>query len=183
VFIKAHEQYRVATCLKHFPGHGSATNDSHEGFVDVSDTWSAIELEPYQTLVAEGSCRMVMTAHIFNRTIDPVYPATLSRATMTGILRERFAYDGVIVSDDMQMGAIINNFSFETAIEKAILAGVDIILTGNNLAYDPDFAPKTIDLISGLVANGTISVERINTSYSRIMTMKQTFSLSGELSA
>jgi len=173
VFIKEHEQYQVATCLKHFPGHGSATDDSHDGFVDVSDTWSETELEPYRRLIPDGNCRMVMTAHIFNRNIDPVYPATLSRATMTGILRERFAYDGVIVSDDMQMGAIINNFSFETAVEKAILAGVDIILTGNNLAYDPDFAPKTIDIITRLIQNGTIPVERIDKAYSRIMTMKQ----------
>jgi beta-N-acetylhexosaminidase len=170
-FIRAHDRSRVLTCLKHFPGHGSATGDSHAGFVDVSDTWKDIELEPYRQLIAEGNCRMVMTAHIFNRTIDPVYPATLSRATLTGILRERIGYDGVIVSDDMQMGAIIDNFSFATAVEKAILAGVDIILIGNNLAYDPDIVPKTIDLLTRLVEHGTIPAERIDESYSRIMAM------------
>lgn len=181
-FIRCHDRSRVLTCLKHFPGHGSATGDSHEGFVDVSDTWTEIELEPYRRLIAEENCRMVMTAHIFNRTIDPVSPATLSRATLTGILRERFGYDGVIVSDDMQMGAIIDNFSFETGVEKALLAGVDIILIGNNLAYDPDIAPKTIDLITRLVELGTIPAERIDMSYSRIMAMKQRISLSRDLS-
>jgi beta-N-acetylhexosaminidase len=174
VMIEAHDQRRIATCVKHFPGHGSATGDSHAGITDVTATWSEIELEPYRALIAHGRCRMVMTAHIFNRRLDPEYPSTLSYPTITGILRLRLGYDGVVVTDDMQMGAIIAQYSLETAVEKAIMAGIDIIMFANNLAYDPDIAPKVIAMVSRMVAAGTIPVERINASYRRIMAMKRT---------
>lgn len=172
VFVETHDKNRIATCIKHFPGHGSATADSHAGLVDVTNTWTEIELEPYRTLIAEGNCRMVMTAHIFNSKLDPDYPATLSHSTITGILRQRLGFNGVVVTDDMQMGAIIQHYSFETAVEKAIMAGVDIIMFPNNLSYDPDVTPKVIDLISRMVESGTIPVKRINESYDRIMAMK-----------
>ena len=116
---------------------------------------------------------MVMTAHIFNRNLDPEYPATLSYATITGLLRNKLGFNGVVVSDDMQMGAITQNYSFDTAIEKSILAGVDILDVANEAAYDPDAAPRTIELITSLVRKGIISEERINESYQRIMKLKR----------
>lgn len=175
IFVETHDKSRVATCFKHFPGHGSATSDTHAGVTDVTNTWTELELEPYRALIAEGNCRMVMTAHIFNSRIDPVYPATLSYSTITGILRQRLGYNGVVVTDDMQMGAIIQQYSFETAVEKAIMAGVDIVMFANNLSYDPDITPKAIDLIYSLVEKGTIPLARINESYNRIMVMKNRF--------
>ena len=173
VMIQAHAQRQIATCIKHFPGHGSANGDSHAGITDVTDTWTEIELEPYRALIAEGYSRMVMTAHIFNRKIDPQYPATLSYPTITGILRQRLGFDGVVVTDDMQMGAIIAEYSLETAVERSIMAGVDLIMFANNLAYDPDITPKVIDLVYRKVSSGSIPIERINESYRRIMAMKR----------
>ena len=76
--IKAHHEYGVLTTLKHFPGHGSSTGDSHLGFVDVTDTWAPVELEPFRNIIQAGMCDVVMTAHIFNAHLDPDYPATLS---------------------------------------------------------------------------------------------------------
>ena len=175
--VRAHRKNGVLTCLKHFPGHGSSTTDSHKGFTDVSDTWTEKELEPYITLMNEGNCPMIMTAHIFNRHLDPEYPATLSHATITGLLRKKLGYNGVVVSDDMQMGAIAQHFSFEIAIEKAILAGVDILDICNEAAYDPDTAPKTIELVSRLVRKGVIPEERIDESYRRITALKEMFIL------
>jgi beta-N-acetylhexosaminidase len=172
IFVQTHDLNRVATCFKHFPGHGSATADSHLGFVDVTDTWSEIELEPYRILSSEGNCRMVMTAHVFNRNIDPDLPATLSRPIITGLLRERLAYDGVVVTDDLQMQGLTQFFNYQTIVEKAILAGVDIILVSNNLAYDPEVVPTTINLVADLVRGGTITQERIDASYRRIMGLK-----------
>jgi hypothetical protein len=82
----------VLTALKHFPGHGSSVADSHLGFVDVTDTARPdVELAPYRTLLAERRVDAVMTAHVFNRARDPRYPATLSRATITGVLRDELA--------------------------------------------------------------------------------------------
>ncbi len=171
--VLAHDRRGVATCLKHFPGHGSSSADSHFGLVDVSDTWSETELEPYRVLIDEGNCRMVMTAHIYNRRLDPVYPATLSQATVTGLLRERLGFDGVVVSDDLQMGAIRQNYPFETAIEKAILAGVDVLDICNESVYEPDVAPRTIELVARLTRQGVISEARIDRSYRRIMKLKR----------
>jgi len=171
--VLAHRKNGVLACLKHFPGHGSSTTDSHQGFTDVSDSWSERELEPYIRLINEGNCPMIMTAHIFNRHLDPQYPATLSHATITGLLRNRLGYGGVVVSDDMQMGAIRQQYSFETAVEKSILAGVDILDICNEAAYDPDTAPKTIELVTSLVRNGVIPEKRIDQSYRRIMALKR----------
>lgn len=179
LFVETHDKNHVATCFKHFPGHGSATSDSHLGFVDVTDTWSEVELEPYRTLIAEGNCRMVMTAHVFNRNIDPDLPATLSRPFITGLLREQLGFDGVVVTDDLQMQGLTQFFTYETIVEKSILAGVDIILVSNNLAYDPEVVPTTISQVAELVRTGRITEARINASYQRIAALKNRLAEAG----
>lgn len=177
IFVETHDKSRVATCFKHFPGHGSATADSHLGFVDVTNTWSSIELEPYRNLINEGNARMVMTAHVFNRHIDPDLPATLSKPFITGILREQLGFNGVVVTDDLQMQGLTQFFNYQTIMEKSILAGVDIILVSNNLEYDPEITPSTINHVKELVRAGKISEQRIDLSYRRIMALKQRLAL------
>lgn len=176
-FIAAHEKAGIATCLKHFPGHGSSTTDSHLGFTDVTLTWNEKELEPYRQLISSGTCRMVMTAHIFNGKLDPNLPATLSQLTITDILRKKLGFNGVIVSDDTQMKSLSQFYDFDTVIEKSILAGVDIILVPNNNAYDPDVTPNTIEKVAKLVRSGTIPEARIDESYRRIMELKNLISV------
>ena len=176
IFVEAHDRYHVATCLKHFPGHGSAAADSHLGFVDVTDTWSEQELVPYGTLIREGKCRMIMTAHVFNRHIDPDLPATLSRRFITGILRERLGYDGVVVTDDLQMEGLARFFDYRTVLEKSILAGADILLVSNHLHDDLEVVPATIGHVAALVRNGTVPEQRIDESYRRIMALKRALS-------
>ena len=176
-FIKAHHRHNVATCLKHFPGHGSSRSDSHAGLVDVTDVWSEAELVPYSRLISAGLCDMVMTAHIFNRNIDPEYPATLSKATIDGILRKRLLFDGLVISDDLYMGAIARNFSYETAVERAINAGVDMLIIANDKVYEPFIIPRTIDLIMKKVSSGVIKEERINEACRRIISLKRRYLL------
>lgn len=173
IFVESHDSESVATCFKHFPGHGSATADSHLGFVDVTETWSEQELIPYANLIGEGKARMVMTAHVFNRAIDPDLPATLSPAFINGILRQQLGFNGVVVTDDLQMEGLTQFFDFKTIVERSILAGVDIILVSNNLAYDPEITPTTIDHVVDLVRSGRISEERIDESYQRITALKE----------
>lgn len=91
--------------------HGSSTKDSHKGAVDVSETWQDKELIPFQRLIADSLVDMVMTSHIFNRHFDADYPATLSYNFITKILRQRLGYMGVVVSDDLAMGAIATKTS------------------------------------------------------------------------
>ena len=114
----------------------------------------------------------IMTAHVFNATLDPTYPATLSKPTITGILRGELHYDGVVITDDMQMGAIRELYGFETAIQKTLEAGVDIIAIANNLVYEEDAAARTFALIKQLVTNGIIPEARIDQSYQRIQQLK-----------
>ena len=172
IFVEEADDYRVASCFKHFPGHGSATADSHLGFVDVTETWTPVELEPYRNLIEQGYARMVMTAHVFNRNVDPGLPATLSPAFITDILRDDLGFAGVIVTDDLQMEGLTGFFDYPTIVERAILAGVDIILVSNNLAYDPEVTPNTINHVVDLVRSGRITEARIDESYTRIMTLK-----------
>jgi len=172
-FIRAHHDRGVLCTLKHFPGHGSSKADSHLGFVDVSSTWTETELQPFARIVADGLADVIMTAHIYNSHLDPDYPATLSFATVTGILRRQLGYDGVVISDDMQMAAITQQFGFEVSVRKVIDAGVDILLYGNNLGpYDATTTERVVDLIESLVAQGTISAGRIDLSYQRIMALR-----------
>lgn len=172
-FIDAHHQRGVLTAVKHFPGHGSSRSDSHVGFVDVTAVWSPEELEPYRRLIQAGKVDMVMTAHIFHAGLDTALPATLSERIVGRLLRDSLQYGGVVVSDDMQMKAISAQYGLETAIKYALLAGIDILLFGNNLDYDPEIAKKATDIIKRFIREKVISPERIEQSYRRIVALKR----------
>ena len=163
----------ILSVLKHFPGHGSSTEDSHLGVTDVTDTWNASELIPYEKLFARGDINAVMTAHIFNKNIDPNWPATLSPQTINGLLRDSLGFEGVVFSDDMQMKAIRSEYGLETAIEQSLNAGIDIMIFGNNLVYEENIAQKTIDIIQKLIAEKRVSEETISVALARIAELKK----------
>jgi len=177
IWINAHRQQGIISCIKHFPGHGSSSGDTHDGWVDVSGLWQEAELIPYRRLASSrdaSALLMVMTSHVFNSALDPHNPATLSPAMLTGILRGGLQFDGVIVSDDMDMDAIRANYSFGEALEKAINAGVDLLCLSNNGShYDPALAQKALTAIYSLVLEGKVSSERIEESWNRIMALKR----------
>ncbi len=173
IFIDAHHERGVLCALKHFPGHGSSRQDSHLGFVDVTETWSRRELVPFQRLSEQGKADVIMTAHIYNAGLDADYPATLSQKTITGLLRGELGYSGVVMSDDMQMGAIRQFYGFEEAIELAINAGVDIISIANNTVYDPNVGERAFLAIQEAVSAGRVAQGRIDESYERIVGLKQ----------
>jgi len=174
LFIDAMHNWDVLSAVKHFPGHGSSVEDSHLGFVDVTDTWSEEELAPYRALIAEEKLDLVMTGHIFNRNLDPEWPATLSESIIDGTLREQLGFDGVVVSDDMMMRAITEHYGLETAIKQAVNAGVDILIFANNTyAYDPDIARVAFTTLKNLVMSGDIPRARIDESYDRIRALKK----------
>lgn len=170
--IEEFHRQGVLSAVKHFPGHGSSRGDSHLGLPDVGAEWKPVELKPFADLIRAGLPDMVMTAHLFNAQWDPDLPATLSEKVIDGTLRRQLGFDGVVVSDDMQMGAIVQNFTFEKSVEMAIRAGVDILTISNNQTYDPEVAVKAAKLIRGLVDAGKISKETIRESYQRIRRLK-----------
>ncbi len=175
IFMEEHRKQKIICVPKHFPGHGSADVDSHQGLTDVTKTWSDVELQPYRDLIKSGHCDIIMTAHVYNAQMDSL-PGTLSKKIIDGVLKQDLGWSGIVISDDMQMGAITKHYGLEESVERAILAGVDILLLSNNsyqVAYDPDIAGKTIDHIKTLLADGKITKDRIDESYHKIMEMKK----------
>ncbi|MDF2454274.1 MAG: nagZ [Cytophagaceae bacterium] len=172
--IKAHHEYGIKTVIKHFPGHGSSATDSHYGITDITKQWQFIELLPYKEVIRSGSCDAVMTAHIINCRLDTTcLPATLSKVIMTDILRGVLGFDGVIFSDDMQMHAISKSYGLENAIKLSILAGVDVLVFGNNVTQSYRTTATEIHaILMKLVRSGEISEARVNESFQRIMALK-----------
>lgn len=182
-FIKAHHEQGVLCTLKHFPGHGSSKDDSHIGSVDITNTWKAKELKPYEVIIKDGMADAVMTGHLFNSHLDGKFNATLSRPIVTGLLREKLGYKGVVISDCLHMRAIEAYYKFEDAVRLAIEAGVDIILLTNNspyVNYDENIASQTVEIVKKLVREGRISEGRINESYERIKQLKNRIAKQGE---
>lgn len=173
IYINQMHKNGIITTLKHFPGHGSSEDDSHKGITDVTKTWQRKELLPYRKLIANGTADIVMTAHIYNAKLDSTYPATLSKPIITGILRDSLGFEGVVMSDDLQMGAIRKYYNLKETIKQSILAGVDILSFANNSVYDPEIAAKAHGIIKELIKEKVISEERINESYQRIMKLKE----------
>lgn len=172
--VDAHRANNVGTVLKHFPGHGSSSTDSHLDMTDVTDSWMFYELAPYKTMLDSGRVDGIMTAHIINEHLDSAkLPATLSKPIITGILREFMGFEGVVFSDDMQMHAISKHFGLKNAIKMAVDAGVDVLMFANNV---PQTDKRTADEIHGmimqLVRDGEITEERVDASYQRVMKMK-----------
>ena len=172
-FVRGFNQQGIVCCYKHFPGHGSAVGDTHEGFVDVTDTYHPTELEPYVALAKDKDKQvMIMTAHVINRHLDPSgLPATLSYPILTGLLREELGYEGVIISDDLQMQAISDHYSLEESLHLTINAGADMVIFGNQLGEHT--APEVIDCIENLVKLGEIEPSRIEEAYQRIVKLKR----------
>jgi beta-N-acetylhexosaminidase len=172
--IEAHHSSGVRTVIKHFPGHGSSTTDSHKGITDVTNLWNVVEIFPYYDLIKSGKVDGIMTAHIINCRLDSLcLPATLSKTIITGMLRNMLNFDGVVFSDDMQMYAISKNYGLENAIKLSINAGVDVVMFANNVdANDQRSASDIFNLIKKLVERGDISEERISEAYQRIMALK-----------
>lgn len=172
--INAHHTQGIKTIVKHFPGHGSSSSDSHLGIVDVTNQWNIIELLPYKSLIDSGYIDAVMTAHIINEHLDASkLPGTLSKVMVTDILRTMLGYKGVVFSDDMQMYAISKNYGQENAIKLSILAGVDVLVFGNNVSVtDRIKASEIHSIIKKLVLSGEIPESRINEAYQRIIELK-----------
>jgi beta-N-acetylhexosaminidase len=177
--IQSHNYFQVHTVLKHFPGHGNSTTDSHFGITDVTNTWKWEEITPYKTLIENNQADAIMTAHIVNGRLDrSKLPATLSRPIITGLLRDSLGFRGVIFSDDMLMQAISSQYSLSESIYKALYAGVDVLMFSNNIKGVKDYSPNNIHrIIKELVIKGKITPERINESFQRIMKMKEKWGL------
>jgi beta-N-acetylhexosaminidase len=166
--IAAHRAAGVRTTLKHFPGIGSSTANTDVAFVDVTKTWTRIELEPFQRLVAAGTADLVMVGHVLNGQLDPDQPASMSPGVVSGLLRGSIGWDGVVVTDDLQATAILDTYGLEAAALLALDAGDDLLLIANQQAYEPDIVERVVGTIADAVGQGRLAESRIDASLARI---------------
>ncbi|WFD08915.1 beta-N-acetylhexosaminidase [Tepidibacter hydrothermalis] len=174
--MKGLQDSNVISVVKHFPGHGDTTVDSHIGLPVVNHDKQRLdkfELIPFKEAINNG-VDAVMTAHIVLPNVDKSKkPATLSETILTDILRNELNFSGVIITDDMEMGAIVNNYGTKNASVEAIKAGADIVLMCHT-------KEKQIEALEGLkeaVNSGEISIERIDESVKRIIKLKRKYDL------
>lgn len=175
-FIIAHRNADIVTVAKHFPGHGSSHVDSHRALADVSETWREIELEPYRNLSKEGMLDAVMLGHLYHpRFSDGAkLPASLSRRAVQALrAKDHIGFDGVIVSDDMEMGAVAEDYSLEERVIKAVNAGTDLLVFSNVSGRDPELGPKIHAVIADAVRQGRISRARVEQAYGKIGLLKR----------
>ena len=155
----------VAACGKHFPGHGDTALDSHLALprVDSSlERLERVELVPFRA-AAESAVASLMTAHVVFSAIDPRYPATLSKPALTDVLRDRLGYRGLVVSDDLEMKAIVEHFGIERAIVRGLLSGVDLFL----VCHTPERMHAAIDALIHAVESGTLPMSAVETALQR----------------
>ncbi|MFW5807810.1 MAG: beta-N-acetylhexosaminidase [Spirochaetota bacterium] len=174
-YIRGIQASRCMAVAKHFPGHGDTHVDSHVSLPQIDFTrerLDAVELVPFRAAVT-ANCSAVMSAHIRYPRIDPSpYPATLSRRFLTGILREEMEYDGLVMTDDLEMGAIASNMGIGEAAVRAVKAGADIILVTTHFNTH-----KICTALTDAVKKGEISQERINASVGRILRAKREYGI------
>ena len=172
-FIDAFNAEGVACVLKHFPGHGRSRGDSHDGFVDITATWSEEELDPFVRLIGSGHARYIMGGHLTHQQLDPSgVPVTFSTPILTGILRERLGFDGIIMTDDLDMGAIRSHYDQRTAVIRSIQAGNDVIMMSNSAAPDPELPQRFVEWVLAALESGDLSEGAIRSSYRRIIAAK-----------
>ncbi|RYZ08327.1 MAG: beta-N-acetylhexosaminidase [Myxococcales bacterium] len=155
----------VAACGKHFPGHGDTSQDSHLELPIVPhslERLERVELAPFRAAAAAGIAAF-MTAHVVFQAVDALHPATMSRAVLTGILREKFGYDGLVVTDDVEMKAIADNYGVEEAVRLGLEAGVDHFLC----CHTAELAHRAIDAIVNAVETGKLDRGRLDSAARR----------------
>jgi beta-N-acetylhexosaminidase len=163
----------IAACGKHFPGHGDTSQDSHlelPTLPHAMERLERVELAPFKA-AAKAGIASFMTAHVIFEAVDSKHPATMSRAVLTGILREKLGYDGMVVTDDVEMKAIADNYGVEEAVLLGLNAGVDHFLC----CHTAELAHRAIDAIVKAVESGKVSRETLANATRRFEQVRTRF--------
>ncbi|MCR2806444.1 beta-N-acetylhexosaminidase [Paenibacillus sp. SCIV0701] len=166
----------VASVVKHFPGHGDTAVDSHYDLPVVEKTveqLSQFELLPFAEAI-DQDVDAIMVAHLLMRQIDAEHPASISKAVITGLLRDELGYDGVVITDDMTMGALLKGNNIGEAAVQSFLAGTDILL----VCHEEELQLEVLQALEQAVDNGTITEQRIDESLRRVLLLKHKYNLS-----
>lgn len=164
-WMEGSESEGVACCVKHFPGHGDTHVDSHRDLPTVDkplEELERFEFAPFRIAASKASA--VMTAHIVYPALDPVNPATMSRPILTGILRERFGYEGVIITDGMDMHAIAHRYSAGQAAVNALVAGADMVMA----IGARETQVETVHAIAAAIRDGVLPLAEVEARLARL---------------
>ncbi|MBO0995881.1 beta-N-acetylhexosaminidase [Bacillus sp. SD088] len=173
--MKGIQSQQIMSVIKHFPGHGDTAVDSHLELPIIEKSvkeMEKLELIPFQKAIDEGA-DMVMVAHILIPEIDPAYPSSMSEKVITNLLRDQLHFTGVVVTDDMTMKAITNQYEMGEAAVQSVKAGSDVIL----IAHEYDKAKEAIEALVHVVETGELSEKRIDESVRRILELKRKYAI------
>jgi len=174
-FILAHRARGVLTTAKHFPGMGGVLRPYSPGHGERLEAWSTVELEPYRVLVHEGLIDAVLATRATYSKLDPDLPACLSPKIVDGLLRREIGFEGVVISDPLEMLAIWDVYGFERGTIMAVNAGIDLLLYCNEsgiVPYDEERAPDAVRVILDAVGRGEIAESRIDEACGRVLALK-----------
>lgn len=168
-FIEAFEAQNIACAIKHFPGHGRSAGDSHDGFVDITESWTFEELVPFADLIRSGHAHLIMGGHLINRRIEPSGdPITFSSKAFDGLLRDVMGYDGAVITDDLDMGAIREHYDRREAVLGALRAGNDLLLISNSADPDPRLPQNILEWVEESIEAGDLSMADIDAAMARL---------------
>jgi beta-N-acetylhexosaminidase len=171
-FVEGLRHGGIIPCGKHFPGHGDCATDSHVALPRVEKSsieLTEVELRPFVHACRQG-IESIMTAHVLYCALDAEFPATLSRKIVTGLLRH-WGYGGVVFSDDMEMRALADNYAPEEGVERAVAAGVDVVVYGHDLGG----AARCFEHLAARSESDAALRARVEDSYRRIAALKRRF--------
>jgi beta-N-acetylhexosaminidase len=171
--IQGLQQSGIAACGKHFPGHGDTDTDSHLALPRVPHSMQRlndVELVPFRAAVDAGVAS-IMTAHVAFPALDAELPATLSPHVLSVLLRDRLGFDGVIISDDLEMKGVADHYSIDEMVRMGLIAGVDLFL----ICKDADKVEEAIAAAKRAVIDGTVPRARIASAIDRVVRMKERF--------
>lgn len=177
--VEVLQREHVLATAKHFPGIGRVRFDPHQDLPVIeassSELWET-DIKPFQKAIAAG-VSAVMTAHVIYPALDKDHPATLSENILSGILRNKLGFEGLVITDDLEMGAIEKHFSLEDAAVKAFMAGVDLLL----FCHEKDKIVRAIERIKHLTSKTAKGDERLKESAVRILKAKESFGISTDV--
>jgi len=173
-FIDGFSSAGVLCAAKHFPGHGHSRGDSHYELPDITASWSDLELQPYERLIADRKAKIIMGGHLRLASLEkePI-PTTLSKAVTHGLLREKLGFRGVVMTDSLDMDAVLGTLTRRDAVIKAVSAGNDLLMIKNVGLFDPYLPQNVLAWVRDAIKEGILRERDIVDAAERVRKVKQ----------
>lgn len=176
-FIDGFQTAGILCSPKHFPGHGHSREDSHVDLPDITKTWTEADLIPFSTLIGNGRAKIIMGGHLRLSTLEPrEVPVTLSANAIDGLLRSKLHFEGVVLTDDLDMNSVRQIADRRHAVVQAIAAGNDLLMIKNVVDFDPFLPQNAVAWVRDAINRNVLAETRIAQSAARIRALKTSLS-------